>query len=188
MSFLNSFTPALRAGRSRPVSQAGPLLGLSGAFRVAKFGATAMLPSWEMYSPRPVLLSRNASTPQRVVFGVMSASMYFRHARSKACDHCSSFSFFSCPPMSATSTVERTAKKRTGNGTHENGKGTHGRPRRGRKINSVLSILLRRAAEAKPNVNAMAEQDGVTADSGTFCSYWKKVVPLVPSRASRACC
>src|SRR4051812_34026349 len=35
----NLETPALRAGRSSPVSQAGPLLGVTGGFRPAKLGA-----------------------------------------------------------------------------------------------------------------------------------------------------
>src|ERR1019366_1818665 len=95
--FMNSFSPALRAGRSNPVNHFGPRLALSGSVNPAKFGPTAMLPVCAMYSPSPELLSRNASTPQRLVSLVISFSSNLRQARSNSWDHCSSFSFFSCP-------------------------------------------------------------------------------------------
>src|ERR1043165_5176594 len=101
----HSFTPAFLAGRSRPVRWTGLLLFSMGVASPLKLGATEMLPFSEMYSPIPVLSSKNASTPKRCVLSVMSASLYFRAARSNACDHFKSFSFASFPFSSCPVTL-----------------------------------------------------------------------------------
>src|SRR5436309_2250159 len=44
VSLENVFSPALRAGRSRPVSHSGPLLSLRGGLSAWKPGPTARLP------------------------------------------------------------------------------------------------------------------------------------------------